>query len=70
MNHDVTSNQGFAFHDFATDRTLGLTIFKNNRMNNLQQYLKFKIYSLSIGLMILIIYVLPNPELTFQNCKI
>ena len=48
MNQDVPSNPLFCFHDFVTDWTLGLTILKNNRMNNLQQYLKFNIYLLRI----------------------
>ena len=72
MNQDVPSNPLFCFHDFVTDWTLGLTILKNNRMNNLQQYLKFKIYLLSIyDQDFKYKHVFPIPQvLTFQKLQI
>ena len=40
MDQDVASYLEFVFHDFATQRTLRLTILKNYGLNNLQQYSK------------------------------
>ena len=47
MDQDVASYLEFVFHDFATQRTLRLTILKNYGLNNLQEYFRF-IYFFSI----------------------
>ena len=41
MDQDVASYLEFVFHDFATQRTLRLTILKNYGLNNLQKYFRF-----------------------------
>ena len=47
MYLDVKRYLPFLFHNFATQRTLWLTICKNDWLNNLQKYFKFYIYLLS-----------------------
>ena len=63
MNLDMTFYLGF--NNFATQRTLILTILKKYWLNNLKQYLKFQIYLLCKKT----ILTMPTIEMSSQFCS-